>query len=374
MRIELEYDRGDRSVRRVVDPLGIVLKAGNWYLVAAHEGQLRTYRVSRVLDVEATEDRSVRPDGFDLSAYWTESTAAYERDAPRIEVTLRARRGASRWLEDVIDTPVLASGTELVDPDPAWRTLRLTLDWPREVAGRLLALGGAVEVLEPPELRAEIAALAAEAAAIYAAGAAVPEAGPVPADARSRRRTPGAAPGAARAGWCPPRRRRSPGSRDGGCPTRVPSLRGSRCRISRSRSAWIALLSSCMWSIWAPPGHRSLGPQPYRWSMTRPVMNSDESPVAAAETRRSTCETPDTAAPRRGLRVRRASGTARRIVATTAPDLLALAERLDALAAERAADRSSATTRHAVRRACATTSPATCCRAPGASTRRCSCS
>ena len=62
-----------------------------------------------------------------------------------------------------------------MDPDPAWRTLRLTLDWPREVAGRLLALGGAVEVLEPPELRAEIAALAAEAAAVYATSVAVPE-------------------------------------------------------------------------------------------------------------------------------------------------------------------------------------------------------
>jgi len=180
LRIELEYDRGDRSVRRVVDPLGIVLKAGNWYLVAAHDGQLRTYRVSRVIDVVPTEERSVRPERFDLSAYWTESTAAYERDAPRIEVTLRARRGASRWLEDVIDTPVLASGTEIVDSDPAWRTLRLTLDWPREVAGRLLALGGAVEVLEPPELRAEIAALAAEAAAVYATSATAPEAGAAP--------------------------------------------------------------------------------------------------------------------------------------------------------------------------------------------------
>ena len=95
----------------MLDPLGIVLKAGNWYLVAAHDGQLRTYRVSRVLDVEADRGAVGRgPSGFDLSAYWTESTAAYEREAPRIEVTLRARRGASRWLEDVIDTPVLASG------------------------------------------------------------------------------------------------------------------------------------------------------------------------------------------------------------------------------------------------------------------------
>src|SRR4051794_11506783 len=169
VRIELEYDRGGRQVRRLVDPLGIVLKAGTWYLVAGHEGQLRTYRVSRVVEVVLTDARTGRPASFDLSTYWTESIAAYERDTPRIEVTLRARRGAARWIEDVIDGPALASATELPDPDPdSWRTIRLTLDWPREVPGRLLALGGAVEVLAPATLRAEIAALASEAAARYA--------------------------------------------------------------------------------------------------------------------------------------------------------------------------------------------------------------
>ncbi len=54
------------------------------------------------------------------------------------------------------------------EPEPdAWRRIRVTLDWPREVAGRLLALGGAVEVMAPPELRTEIAALAAETVARY---------------------------------------------------------------------------------------------------------------------------------------------------------------------------------------------------------------
>ena len=71
------------------------------------------------------EERSVRPEGFDLSAYWTESIAAYEREAPRIEVTVRVRRDASRWLEDVIDTPVLASARRSSsDPEPGVAPLR----------------------------------------------------------------------------------------------------------------------------------------------------------------------------------------------------------------------------------------------------------
>jgi predicted DNA-binding transcriptional regulator YafY len=167
-RLEIEYDRGDRQVTRALDPLGLVLKAGTWYLVAAHDDQLRTYRVSRVRGIAPLEGHARRPDGFDLAAYWTESIASYERESPRIEVTVRVRRDAGRWLEDVLDASVLAGAVELPDPDPAaWRRLRLRMDWPREVAGRLLAMGGALEVLEPAGLRAELADLATEVAAVY---------------------------------------------------------------------------------------------------------------------------------------------------------------------------------------------------------------
>jgi predicted DNA-binding transcriptional regulator YafY len=167
-RLELDYARSDTIVTRTLDPLGLVLKAGVWYLVAASDGQIRTYRVSRARGVEPLPEKAIRPPGFDLATYWSDSITAYERDQPRIEVTLRVRRTSTRWLEDVIDAPVLAMAVEEPDPEPdSWRRIRVTLDWPREVAGRLLALGGAVEVLEPPELRAEIASLAAETVARY---------------------------------------------------------------------------------------------------------------------------------------------------------------------------------------------------------------
>ena len=167
-RVDLDYERADAIVTRTLDPLGLVLKGGVWYLVAGSGDQIRTYRVSRVRGVAQLPDRAVRPAGFDLATYWSESITAFERDTPRIEVTLRVRREAQRWLEDVIDGAVLAAAVDEAEPEPdAWRRIRVTLDWPREVAGRLLALGGAVEVMAPPELRAEIAALAAETVARY---------------------------------------------------------------------------------------------------------------------------------------------------------------------------------------------------------------
>jgi predicted DNA-binding transcriptional regulator YafY len=167
-RLEIDYDRGDRLVTRALDPLGLVLKAGTWYLVAAHDGQLRTYRVSRVRGAEPLEERAERPDGFDLAAYWGESIAAYEREAPRVEVTVRVRRDHVRRLEDVIDGRSLSSAVELPDHEPdAWARIRLLMEWPGEVPGRLLALGTALEVMDPPALRDQIASLASAVAAAY---------------------------------------------------------------------------------------------------------------------------------------------------------------------------------------------------------------
>ena len=88
-RIAIDYERGDGAVRRVLEPLGVVLKAGIWYVVARVDDQIRTYRVSRVVATEPTGERFERPEGFDLAAYWAESAAAFERDAPRIEVVVR---------------------------------------------------------------------------------------------------------------------------------------------------------------------------------------------------------------------------------------------------------------------------------------------
>ena len=166
-RIEIDYDRGDELVTRALDPLGLVLKAGVWYLVAAHDDQLRTYRVSRVRGAEGLEAQAVRPPAFDLSTYWSESIAAYEREAPRVDVLVRIRRDRIRRLEDVIEGRSLAGTVELPDPDPEWVRLRVSMEWPGEVPGRLLALGRSLQVLEPAELRAEIAVVAAEVAAAY---------------------------------------------------------------------------------------------------------------------------------------------------------------------------------------------------------------
>ncbi len=173
--IDVAYDRGDRVVERRLQPLGLVLKAGTWYLVAMVEGQMRTYRVARFRRAELTSDQFERPSEFDLACFWRESTAAYERDTARIEVTVRIDPAHLGWLVEVAGPAAVRAADVITRPDAdpeGWTTLRVRMEWPTEVPPRLLALGAAAEVLDPPEIRTALADLARQALERYARSAA----------------------------------------------------------------------------------------------------------------------------------------------------------------------------------------------------------
>jgi predicted DNA-binding transcriptional regulator YafY len=153
-RLKLIYGRGDREVERSLDPLGLVLKAGVWYLVAASDGGVRTYRISRVRTVVSTHEPASRPADFDLAAYWTESISAYEREAPRVTVTIRIDPAVIGVLADAVGGQAVRQAETIPAEDPdGWVHLRVTADWPDEVPARLIGLGGRAEILDPPEVR-----------------------------------------------------------------------------------------------------------------------------------------------------------------------------------------------------------------------------
>ena len=167
-RVRIDYRR-DRIVSRELEPLGLVLKAGIWYVVASADGQIRTYRVSRIVVAELTDQRFDRPPGFDLAAYWAESTAAYEQSTPRTEITLRVRSDRAGRLREVVGARVMDEAEPVEDlVGEGWLGLRLRLDWPDEVAGHLLSMGPDIEVVEPIELRTEIRQLAGQLVERYA--------------------------------------------------------------------------------------------------------------------------------------------------------------------------------------------------------------
>ncbi|MDT7633746.1 MAG: hypothetical protein QOI50_5676 [Pseudonocardiales bacterium] len=170
-RIAVRYRRwGHDEVDRLLDPLGLVLKAGVWYLVAGGPtGAPRTYRVSRVLSLRTSPGRTHRPPDFSLAEFWRTRSAELRAALWRAEATVRL---SPRGLELV---PVLLGQLEAravaeSAGEPAgdgWVTATLPIESTRHAESVLLRLGADVEVLAPPELRERLAAVARALVARY---------------------------------------------------------------------------------------------------------------------------------------------------------------------------------------------------------------
>jgi len=153
-RLSTRYREGRKVVQRTLDPLGLVLKGGAWYLVAHRSAGMRVYRVSRFASVRIRDEGFQRPEAFDLAAFWEEWSRTFEQSLPRVEVKLRASELARRFLpaDQQGDGGVYVVGFQSLED--AYR--------------ELLKFGPDAEVLEPVKLRARLAATAREVAALYA--------------------------------------------------------------------------------------------------------------------------------------------------------------------------------------------------------------
>ena len=168
--LDVRYKMGAGSVSRRLKPLGLVLKAGVWYLVAQVGEQTRTYRVSQMLEAALGEERFARPRGFDLAAAWSAAARAYERGVYRGEAVLRISPAGQRRLE-ALGAPVVRAAAESAGPpDKAgWRRATIPIESIEHAASELLRLGGDIEVLEPTALRRRLADLAEAVARVYRA-------------------------------------------------------------------------------------------------------------------------------------------------------------------------------------------------------------
>ncbi|MEU7767856.1 YafY family protein [Nocardia sp. NPDC049190] len=168
-RLHVRYGRKDKVVERHLDPLGLVLKAGTWYLVARDGPTLRSYRVSRILAAEPTGETFVRPAEFDLQAHWSRTTDDFAHSMLRVRARCRIAATHLPLLrltnEPAAVAEALASaGTPDVE---GWVQVVLPSESYEVLAHGILPLGEFIEVLEPPELRERLAATAAAMHARY---------------------------------------------------------------------------------------------------------------------------------------------------------------------------------------------------------------
>jgi predicted DNA-binding transcriptional regulator YafY len=160
-RLHIRYREQGTVVSRRLDPLGLILKAGVWYLLAQRRGEERIYRVSRIVSARERAEPSTRPPDFDLPSAWLRRSQAFERTRTPIEVTVRVPRSRVRYLR----------GARVVE-DGERPTVIAEFEGLDHAFHSLLAYGAQAEVLGPRVLRNRIATAAADTVALYAAGSA----------------------------------------------------------------------------------------------------------------------------------------------------------------------------------------------------------
>lgn len=158
-----------REVTRTLAPLGVVLKAGRWYLVARSGDRTTAYRVVNILEAQALPEPAERPAGFDLAAYWQEWTDRYERGVYTAEATVRMTAGALDRMAYVFP-PEMSRVARAAAGEPGpdgWLRTVVPIESIKHGHIELLKLGADAEVLDPPELRARFAETARGLAHTY---------------------------------------------------------------------------------------------------------------------------------------------------------------------------------------------------------------
>jgi len=158
--LKLRYrPAGESEARpRRLGPLGVVLKAGVWYLIAQGGKKIRTYRVANIHDAEITDEPVMRPKDFDLAAHWEKAANAYEAAIWRGTAEVRLSPRGVPLLEQLGSTVAEAARASAKTDREGW--VRCTIPIESDVHGvrELMRLCDDVEVLGPPALRKTMAA------------------------------------------------------------------------------------------------------------------------------------------------------------------------------------------------------------------------
>jgi predicted DNA-binding transcriptional regulator YafY len=168
-RIKVLYRRWEepREVERVLEPYGLVLKSGSWYVVAATPGGMRTYRVSNILELTPTDEPFERSPGFDLARHWQEHLDEFEQSRFTAQAVVRLTAPLVRRLPDLPYPLLLKASAGAVPAEDGSVTVTVPIESIGNAAFQFIRLGADLEVLEPAELRSALARLARSVVDLY---------------------------------------------------------------------------------------------------------------------------------------------------------------------------------------------------------------
>jgi predicted DNA-binding transcriptional regulator YafY len=144
------------AAARVLGPLGLVNKAGTWYLVAAtRSGRVAVFRAGRISSARVLVDKPYdRPADFELPEFWERWSARFASTRPRLQVRLRASPEALAVFGEIFGDDARPALDAALPPDEqGWQVVTLSFEHDLAAAHRLAGFGGRVEVLSPSSVR-----------------------------------------------------------------------------------------------------------------------------------------------------------------------------------------------------------------------------
>jgi predicted DNA-binding transcriptional regulator YafY len=159
------------EVSRRLEPHGLVLKAGVWYVVARREEAFRTYRVDQIVSASSCGcDFDPQP-GFDLQAYWRSYLADFHRRLHAGDAVIRLSPDGVRRMHSLLGAAVITAvrADGITDPG-GWIRARVPIESASQALADFLRLGSDLEIIEPAELREQAIAVIGAMAAVYQSG------------------------------------------------------------------------------------------------------------------------------------------------------------------------------------------------------------
>jgi len=158
-RVIVRYNSWNKESVQDLAPLGIVLKAGVWYLVAlGPKGSPATYRVSSIRSLQSTNVAFTRPKGFDLSAYWTVAVKQFATRLHRTTATVRVSERGFQLLGKLgVAVTQAAEKTRSPRDERGWTEVQIPLEGPDNAVCDILSLGIEAELVAPAPLREAVA-------------------------------------------------------------------------------------------------------------------------------------------------------------------------------------------------------------------------
>ena len=168
--IQVTYRRWKEptEVTRRLEPHGLVLKGGTWYVVARCDGAMRTYRVGQIVAASTCDCVFTAEPGFELAGYWHTYLTEFHRQLYPAHAVIRLSGDGMRRMRHLLSAVAVTAvhTTGIADAD-GWVRACVPIESSGHALADFLRLGADIEILEPSSLRDQAATTIRAMAAIY---------------------------------------------------------------------------------------------------------------------------------------------------------------------------------------------------------------